>query len=342
MVQGLVRQSAYDGEGELHITNDGTLWYQTGMRAYDVDPVWVTRTGVESPVRANWGGRFGPLAISPDGRRVAYSVEEEGRSRLWIAPLDGSGSPTLFEREGSFNDRPSWTPDGRAVAWVSNRSGNNEILMRSVDGQETARRIVGSEPAALWEVSFPRAGPWMLYRAEVNSSDIFALRPGIDSVARAVVSSKAIERQPALSPDGRWLAYSTNEDGRANIYVRPFPDTDAAVWQVTTDGGMSPRWSPDGRELFYTKTTSFMISTADGQALTMMAVPIRAGESFAWGAAQELFSMQGYRAAANSWVWDVSPRDGRFLMLRRRKETALPKLIMVENFFTELRAKVPN
>jgi hypothetical protein len=225
---------------------------------------------------------------------------------------------------------------------VSNRSGNNEILMRSVDGQETARRIVGSEPAALWEVSFPRAGPWMLYRAEVNSSDIFALRPGIDSVARAVVSSKAIERQPALSPDGRWLAYSTNEDGRANIYVRPFPDTDAAVWQVTTDGGMSPRWSPDGRELFYTKTTSFMISTADGQALTMMAVPIRAGESFAWGAAQELFSMQGYRAAANSWVWDVSPRDGRFLMLRRRKETALPKLIMVENFFTELRAKVPN
>ncbi len=342
MVQGLVRQNAYDGEGELHITNDGTLWYQTGTRAYDVDPVWVTRTGAETPARVNWGGRFGALAISPDGRRVAYSVEADGRSRLWIAPLDGSGSPTLFEREGSFNDRPSWTPDGRSLAWLSNRSGNNEILVRSVDGQETARRILGSEAAVLWEVSFPRAGPWMLYRAEVNSSDIYGLRPGVDSVGRALVYSKAIERQPSLSPDGRWLAYTSSEDGRANVYVRPFPRTDDAVWQVTTDGGISPRWSADGRELFYTKTTSAMISSADGQTQTMMAVPVRAGESFAWGAAQELFAMRGYRAAPNAWMWDVSPRDGRFLMLRRRKAAELPKLIMVENFFTELRAKVPN
>jgi Tol biopolymer transport system component len=138
------------------------------------------------------------------------------------------------------------------------------------------------------------------------------------------------------------LAYTSNEDGRTNVYVRPFPGTDDAVWQVTTDGGISPRWSADGRELFYTKTTSTFISSSDGQTQSMMAVPVRAGESFAWGAAQVLFPMEGYRAAPNAWLWDVSPRDGRFLMLRRRKEAELPKLIMVENFFTELRAKVPN
>ncbi len=341
MVQGLVPQAAFDGEGELHITNDGTLWYQTGTRSLDVDPVWVTRTGIETPAQPNWGGRFGALAISPDGRRVAYSDDLDGRSRIWIAPLDGSGSPTLFEREGSFNDRPAWTPDGRSVAWLSNRAGTNEILMRSVDGQQTARRIVGSEPLAVWEVSFARTGPWMLYRAETKSSEIFGLRPGVDSVGRAFVSSNATERQPALSPDGRWLAYTSNEDGAQNIYVRPFPGTNDAVWQVTTDGGVSPRWSPDGRELFYTRTVSAIISSVDGQTQTMMAVPVRAGESFAWGPAQELFAMRPYRAAPNAWLWDVSPRDGRFLMLRRRPEAERPRLIMVENFFTELRAKAP-
>jgi eukaryotic-like serine/threonine-protein kinase len=300
--------------------------------------VWVTRTGDETPVRRDWKGSIGPLALSPDGRRVAYSQRDGGQDRLWVARTDGAGAPTLLERDGSINIRPSWSPDGRSLAWITNRGGANAAFTRAVDGQSTARALLpASVQSGVWEVAYPRSGPWVLFRVEGNASDIFAIRPGVDSVARSLLATPAVERQPALSPDGRWLAYISNEDGASNIYVRPFPNVDDAVWQVTTTGGLSPKWSRDGRELFYTSSSLLTDSRVTSH---MMVAPVVAGEGFAWGSPRQLFSMAPYVDADNSYLWDISPSDGRFLMLRRLASGAKPKLVMVENFPTELRARL--
>jgi serine/threonine-protein kinase len=338
VLQGLVPPRAYGADGEYHLTDDGTLWYERGERAQDLQPVWVTRTGDETPVRRDWKGSIGPLAISPDGRRIAYSQIDGEQERLWVARTDGAGAPTLLEREGNINFRPSWSPDGRSLAWISNRAGGNAAFTRAVDGQATARALLpASVQSGVWEVAYPRSGPWVLFRVEGNASDIFAFRPGVDSVARSLRATPAVERQPALSPDGRWLAYISNEDGTSNIYVRPFPNVDDAVWQVTTNGGLSPKWSLDGRELFYTSSSGVTDSRVNGH---MMVAPVVAGEGFAWGTPRQLFAMAPYVDADNSFLWDISPSDGRFLMLRRLASGAQPKLVMVENFPTELRARL--
>ena len=46
-----------------------------------------------------------------------------------------------------------------------------------------------------------------------------------------------VERDPALSPDGRWLAYFSGETGTPRIYVRPLPNIDDGQWRVSTDLG---------------------------------------------------------------------------------------------------------
>ena len=134
---------------------------------------------------------------------------------------------------------------------------------------------------------------------------------------------------PTLSPDGRWLAYVSNTTGRFEVYVRPFPEVNAAVWQVSTTGGAEPRWAHSGRELFFRTDARQMVS-----------VPVTAGEAFSWGEPQVLFSNENYRTADNGRMWDVAPGDQRFLMLRIVPSEVPTELIVVENFFEELRAKV--
>src|SRR5439155_727705 len=90
--------------------------------------------------------------LSPDGRRVAYTVsrvDEEAnayRTAIWVAPLDGSAEPRQFT-SGERNDLfPRWSPDGRWLAFVSNRDGEDE---KKAKGQLYVLPANGGEPRRL-------------------------------------------------------------------------------------------------------------------------------------------------------------------------------------------------
>lgn len=85
----------------------------------------------------------GTVQVSPDGRRVAYCVSEpvmtEERSefvtQVWMANADGSGS-FPFTRSEKSSDNPRWSPDGRWIAFTSERSGKNNLWLIRSDGGE--------------------------------------------------------------------------------------------------------------------------------------------------------------------------------------------------------------
>ena len=118
---------------------------------------------------------------------------------------------------------------------------------------------------------------------EPGNGDIWAIRPGVDTVARALVATPAEELRPEISPDGRWMAYSSDVSGRREIYVRAFPDAAGTPYQVSTTGGTNPMWSPTGKELFYIDAANNMVS-----------VPVIPGAAFQVGQPQVLFAAGGY------------------------------------------------
>jgi len=315
---------------DLAIASDGTLWYASLPADAKLEPTWVGRDGTGTALQPGWVGDFRYPELSPDGTRAAFSVAQGDEMQLWIRRLDG-GSQTIFARDGEVNFRPAWSPDGRSVAYISNQGEWYDLWVKPADQSAQARLLLGRRAERpIWEVFYPRTGPWVIFRAENRASDIYAIRPGVDSTATELVATEATERLPAVSPDGRWLAYISDATGRFEVYVRPFPNVQDATWQISTTGGSEPRWSHSGRELFF--------RTPEGM---MMAAPIAAGSAFEWGEPRPLFSAAGFASAENGRMYDVAPGDQRFLMLRALPDSTPSQVVVVQNFFEELRRKVP-
>jgi hypothetical protein len=165
--------------------------------------------------------------------------------------------------------------------------------------------------------------------------DILVARPGVDSVARRILATGYDEDGAALSPDSRWLAYVSNEQGEHEVFVRPFPDVNGGKWQVSSGGGSAPLWASNGRELFYVRGEN------------MYVVRIHPGSPFSADSPRILFAIPD-RVRAGSLARGtvaITPDAQRFLMVRDNswEEMAGTRtLVVVENFFEELRAKLKN
>ena len=127
------------------------------------------------------------------------------------------------------------------------------------------------------------------------------------------------------------MAYQSIQSGQMEVYVRPFPAVDDGQWQISTGGGTHPIWAFDGRELFYRR------------GATLMTVAVQTEPSFTRGTPEVLF--EGTYFAGIGRSYDVAPDGQRFLMIKEGAGTddtsAPPSLVLVQNWFEELRRLVP-
>jgi serine/threonine-protein kinase len=197
--------------------------------------------------------------------------------------------------------------------------------------------VDGSAPPALllhhrfglWEAELSHDGQWLVTRSDEEGSvgRIRARRLAGDTTLLPVMVGKSTTSQVALSPDGRWLAYASPVSGKVEIYVTPFPSA-ASTHVVSRDGGTEPRWAHSGRELFYRGSNH------------LMAVDVAPGATFVAGTPRPLFPLTGYRSARNRQQYDVAPDDRRFLMIREPEAAGPGTVVYVENWLSELQAKV--
>jgi len=191
----------------------------------------------------------GDPRLSPDGRRVAYVVsrtDEEGnayRTAIWVAALDGSEEPRQFT-SGERNDgSPRWSPDGRWLAFVSNREGDDEkkskgqLYVLPADGGEPRKLTDGKESveSLTWSpdssrIAFARRVPDEAYEEE-------------DDRKRA---PRRFTRVFFKLDSVGWIG-----DRRKHVFV---VDLDGGDERQLTDGDCendNPAWSPDGKRIVF-------------------------------------------------------------------------------------------
>jgi Tol biopolymer transport system component len=297
--------------------------------------VWVSRDGAEQSVAAPARAYMFPR-LSPDGRRVAVTITEQ-ENQIWLYDLSRE-TLTRSTFEGTQNYNPLWTPDGKRIAFESNRAGPINIFWQLADGSGGFERLTTSEYLNA-PMSWSPDGRLLNFIGidPTTGVDIWVLRMGDPPAGSGQVRKAQLflqtpfnENTSRFSPDGRWMAYISDESGRNEVYVQPYPGP-GGKWQISTEGGTEPVWNPSGRELFYRSGDK------------MMAVDIVTQPGFVAGRPRMLFEKRYEAAPAPIVNYDVSPDGQRFLMIKPvdQEEAAPTQINVVLNWFEELKRRAP-
>jgi len=324
-----------DGITDLTLSDNGVLVYTNESFNAPEEVAWVIGSGETEKVDPNWvrDEEFEALVLSPDGRRAAVVIEEDNRGDVWIKQLD-RGPLSRLTFEGEYNGYPAWSPDGRYVAYGSLRGGEWNVWVKRSDGSGPEELLLDLD-RNVWGMEWSSDGEWIIVSVDgpPGTDDIVAIRVGQESEPVPVVAEAFDEFEPALSPDGSWLAYVSNESGRNEVYVRTFPETADGKWQVSTDGAVEPAWRDDGRALYF--------RSLDGQSI--LAADLSNGPSSATsGVVVHMPAQNDYEQNTRNRLYDVAP-DGRFVVIQRFGTPDVSgDLVVVQNWFEELEAKVGN
>jgi Tol biopolymer transport system component len=304
--------------GAFSVSTNGVLAYRTAG-SLTTQIAWVDRHGQVSGIvdSTTSPSRFNAVSLSPDGTKVVAARQaDQGNPYsldLWMIDLVRSGS-SRFTFDPAAEENAVWSPDGRRVAFVSNRTGIFDLYVEASDGTGAEQLLLKSSTNKA-TFSWSRDGHYLLYANHdpKTKSDLWALPvtpQGTSNGSPApVIQGPFNEYQGRISPDGIWVAYSSDESGRGEIYVQPFLPSSGGGgrWMVSNGGGGAPRWRSDGRELFY---------MSDDR--TVMAVDISPGSGFQASVPKKLFDappVAGPGGGVLTDRWDVSADGQRFLMI---------------------------
>jgi dipeptidyl aminopeptidase/acylaminoacyl peptidase len=260
------------------------------------------------------------MRLSPDGTRVAVTRGDTGDGDIWLLAFS-SGIDTRFTFDPAMDFDPAWSPDGKYVAFSSNRAGNSDLYRHASDGSGEDELLFQSDHRKV-VTDWSRDGRFLLFHDSdpKTKRDLWVL-PMNDAPAERkpvpVLRTEFDERDARFSPDGRWIAYMSDESGRNEIYVRSFPAQTGGKWMISQGGGLLAAWRGDSKELFYVAN--------DG---TIMAVPISAtGAGFQHGRPVALF-----KGPVSPMGWDVSADGKRFLLAIPLPETTQAPFTVVLNW----------
>ncbi len=276
-------------------------------------------------------GDLGSPRFSPDGRRIAYVLSEDGGSNVHTFDLlTGEPRQITFQRNASV---PVWSPDGSRIAYTAQgETGALDLFVKPSDNSGPERALRGGEG---WRAAddWP-ADTLLVIREGTGDSDLVLLRldGGGDSVpATPYLRADWNEYAFDLAPQGDLAALVSHEAGAADVWIRTFPDP-VGKWRVSDSGGAEPRWSPDGRMLYYWRGAE--IDTL--LAVTVERDPIR------MIGPEPVFAVD----ASGISNWDLHPDGDRFLVTvfdrpqtdgSEESEGPEPGYVVVLNWLDELR-----
>ncbi|MCA1732139.1 MAG: protein kinase [Acidobacteria bacterium] len=190
-------------------------------------------------------------ALAPDGSTFLFASNRTGNYDIYLQRIDGRNAINLTKDSPADDHQPAFSPDGRLVAFRSERDGGGIFIMGATG--ESVRRLtdLGFNPS--WSPDGERlvvSSEPVVYTPSIRNTIANMHLVDVQTGESRVIPIDGV--QPTISPDGSRIAYwQLSDPGQRDIWTVSVDGTDAHA--VTSDAALdwNPVWAPDGKFLYF-------------------------------------------------------------------------------------------
>jgi len=281
---GALRQVTNFKEGDIKwLSGNGKeLAFERGGYLYLLDPSSGKSTQLNITVHGDfpWAephwenvtARLEDVSLSPTGKRILG----EARGDIFTIPVENGNARNLTHSNEAADRRPLWSPDGRQIAWFSDKGGEGYALyINNQEGSGEPRKIAIGESRLAWEPTWSPDGKYIAF--DDNRARLEVVEIATGKLTMADVGGVNNERGGmglAWSPDSKWLVYSKTAPNNFHRVM---------VWSVATGkaGAVSDPmadagdavWDRDGRHLYFLASTETGLASGWANTSTILARP---------------------------------------------------------------------
>ncbi|HMH23742.1 MAG TPA: PDZ domain-containing protein [Puia sp.] len=220
----------------------------------------------------NVTSRVDNVSLSPTGKRLVL----EARGEIFTVPVENGNPRNLSHSSHAADRRPLWSPDGKQIAWFSDKGGQSYSLwLTDQEGKNEPRKISMGESRLAWEPVWSPDGKYIAF--EDNKVRIMILELATGKLTTADVGGVNIERgnmSLCWSPDSKWLAYSkTAPNNFRRIMIWSLATGKANALSDAMADAIEPAWDKDGRHIYFLASTSTALGSGWANTSAILAKP---------------------------------------------------------------------
>lgn len=192
-------------------------------------------------------------AVSPDGKRVSFGA----RGDVWSVPAETGITRNLTQTSGIHERNVEWSPNGRFISYISDKTGQDEIYIQNQNGREAAIQLTFNGDTYRYNPIWSPDSKKLLWSDKMGR--LLYLDIATKKTYTVVADSKDWEiRDYTWSPDSRWIAYTLPKNNAASrIYIF---DTKSQQSKAVTDtwyDASNPSFDTNGKYLFFTSSRTY-------------------------------------------------------------------------------------